>query len=110
MKNSFLSAAALLLALGACQSPKAMQQTPEPGAVPPASQVGSAASAKAAVTTYINQLPNAALYAPDSARVVDTGGSFQVLVPRTDWKDRMPNRAAFEVDKATGAVTTRPVK
>lgn len=110
MKSSLLPTAALLLALGACQSPKVTQQAPDPTAVPPAGNVASAAGAQAAVTAYINQLPNAALYAPDSARVVDAGSRFQVLVPRTDWKDRLPNRAAFEVDKATGNVTTRPVK
>ena len=110
MKNLLLPAAALLLALGACQSPKVTQQVPDSSAMTQSEQVASAASAKVAVAAYINQLPNAALYAPDSARVVDAGSSFQVLVPRTDWADRMPNRAAFEVDKATGNVTTRPVK
>jgi hypothetical protein len=99
-----------LLGLAACQSPKTAQQVPDPAAIPPAGQVASAAGAKAAVTYYLSQQPNRQLYVADSARVVDAGSSFQVLVPRTDWADRMPNRAAFEVDKATGTVTTRPVK
>lgn len=70
----------------------------------------TAEAARAAVARYISALPQAALYVPDSARVVDVDTRWQVLVPRTDWAKRMPNRAAFEVDKATGAVTTRPVK
>lgn len=108
--NNYFSAVALLLALGACQSPKTTQQAPDPGAVPPSGGIASAAAARVAVTSYINQQPNAALYVPDSARVVDAGGQYQVLVPRTDWVGRLPNRAAFEVDKATGAVRPRAVK
>jgi hypothetical protein len=68
------------------------------------------AAARAAVASYIRALPNAALYVADSARAVDVGDHWQLLVPRTDWAGRMPNRAAFEVDKASGTVTTRPVK
>ena len=105
-----LLCAALLLGLAACQSGKTTQHAPDPQAVPPAGKVASAAGAKAAVAYYLTQQPNAALFVPDSARVVDAGPSFQVLVPRTDWANRMPNRAAFEVDKATGTVTTRAVK
>ena len=69
-----------------------------------------AAAARAAVGRYVQALPNATLYVPDSASVVDVDTHWQVLVPRTDWAQRMPNKAAFEVDKATGTVTTRPVK
>jgi len=87
-----------------------MQQGPNPQAVPPTGAVASAAGAQAAVAYYLSQQPNRQLYVADSARVVDAGSHFQVLVPRTDWAGRLPNRAAFEVDKATGAVTTRPVK
>lgn len=106
----FLFSAALLLGLAACQSPRTAQQAPDPGAVPPAGKVASAAGARAAVGSYISRLPNRQLYLPDSARVVDAGAAYQVLVPRTDWVGRMPNRAAFEVSKASGAVTTRAVK
>jgi hypothetical protein len=42
--------------------------------------------------------------------VVDVDTHWQVLVPRTDWAQRMPNRARFEVDKQTGQVSTQPVK
>jgi hypothetical protein len=42
--------------------------------------------------------------------VNDNVATWQVLVPRTVWAQRMPNRARFEVDKATGAVQTAPVK
>lgn len=109
--NIFCAGLALgLLGLAACQSGKTTQQTPNPQAVPPASRVASAASARAAVASYLSQQPNRQLYVADSARVVDAGSHYQVLVPRTDWAGRLPNRAAFEVDKATGAVTTRAVK
>lgn len=107
MKTFLLSCLALL---AACQSPKTAQQVPTSQAGPPAGQVTTAAEAKAAVARYLRQQPQAPLYVPDSASVVEAGGRFQVLVPRTDWVARQPNRAAFEVDKATGAVTVRPVK
>jgi hypothetical protein len=68
------------------------------------------AAARAAVARYIQAQPNATLYVPDSARVVDVDTHWQVLVPRTDWAQRMPNRARFEVDKQTGQVSTQPVK
>jgi hypothetical protein len=68
------------------------------------------AAARAAVARYIQTQPNATLYVPDSARVVDVDTHWQVLVPRTDWAQRMPNRARFEVDKQTGQVSTQPVK
>jgi hypothetical protein len=67
-------------------------------------------AARAAVARYLKGQPNAALYVPDSASVIDVDAHWQVLVPRTDWARRMPNKAAFEVDKATGEVVTRPVK
>lgn len=59
---------------------------------------------------YLQGQPNAALYVLDSASVVDVDTHWQVLVPRTDWAKRMPNKAAFEVDKPTGAVRILPVK
>lgn len=102
--------AAVLLALAACQSPRATQQAPDPAAAPPAGRVATEASARAAVAYRISQLPNRQLFVPDSARVVDAGASYQVLVPRTDWAGRLPNRAAFEVDKNSGRVTPRTVK
>ena len=109
--------AVLLLALAGCQSataPTAAVDAAAPAApatpAPAATGAPTAAAARAAVARYVQTLPNAALYVPDSARVVDADARWQVLVPRTDWARRMPNRAAFEVDKATGAVTTRPVK
>lgn len=115
-----------LLALGAgvlasCQpTPNAAISTPPsaeatPAATPPAeaaatTAVTTEAGARAAVARHIRALPNAALYVPDSARVNDNAASWQVLVPRTDWAGRMPNRARFEVDKQTGQVSSQPVK
>lgn len=83
-----------------------------PQATPTATSpsVGTADAARAAVADYLKTQPNATLYQSDSARVVDVDTKWQVLVPRTDWVGRMPNAAAFEVDKQTGAVTTLKVK
>ena len=114
-----------LLALGAgvlasCQpTTNSTASTPPPAeatpaATPPAEAATTAvtteASARAAVARHIQTLPNAALYVPDSARVNNNDASWQVLVPRTDWAGRMPNRARFEVDKQTGQVSSQPVK
>jgi hypothetical protein len=81
-----------------------------PATTPSATPATTEAAARAAVARYIQAQPNAALYVPDSARVVDVDTHWQVLVPRTDWAQRMPNRARFEVDKQTGQVSTQPVK
>jgi hypothetical protein len=108
-----------LLALGAaalasCQpTPNTTASTPPPAEAAPATAttaVPDEASARAAVARHIQTLPNAALYVPDSARVNDNEASWQVLVPRTDWAKRMPNRARFEVDKQTGQVSSQAVK
>lgn len=110
----------LLLALAGCQSATAPTATnpldPPAEAVPSAISMPSgtpaptAEAARAAVARYLQGQPKAALYVPDSASIVDVDAHWQVLVPRTDWAQRMPNKAAFEVDKATGAVRPLPVK
>ncbi len=95
------------------QTPVATTGTPAP---PPAAPVAApiaaptAVAARAAVGRYLQDQPNAALYVVDSARATDLGAYWQVLVPRTDWAQRMPNRAAFEVEKQTGAVKSLLVK
>jgi hypothetical protein len=81
-----------------------------PATTTSATPAATEAAARAAVARYIQAQPNAALYVPDSARVVDVDTHWQVLVPRTDWAQRMPNRARFEADKQTGQVSTQPVK
>ena len=104
------------LAAGALASCQPTPTTTSSGA--PAAEVAAAAAtpapteaaARAAVVRHLQTLPNAALYVPDSARVNDNETSWQVLVPRTDWAGRMPNRARFEVDKQTGQVSSAPVK
>ena len=114
-----LPSTVLLLAAAGCQSattPAAAPTAGSPAAAPSAismpagTPAPTAEAARAAVARYLQGQPKAALYVPDSASVVDVDAHWQVLVPRTDWSQRMPNKAAFEVDKATGAVTTRPVK
>jgi hypothetical protein len=104
-----LSAAGLL---ASCQQSTQTESTLRgPAAVAhPAAGAHTEAAARIVVGAYISGQPNASLYLPDSARVNDNGASWQVLVPRTDWARRMPNRVRFEVDKATGAVSTAPVK
>lgn len=119
MSNT-LPLAVLLLALAGCQSattptgaspldPPA-EATPSAISMPTGTPAPTAEAARAAVARYLQGQPNAARYVPDSASIVDADAHWQVLVPRTDWVGRMPNKAAFEVDKATGQVVTRPVK
>ena len=117
MTNSLFPLLALMLGgLAGCQSaPPATTPPPAADAAPattPAAgpAVATEAAARAAVARHIQALPNAALFVPDSARVNDNDASWQVLVPRTDWAGRMPNRARFEVDKQTGQVSSAPVK
>jgi predicted small lipoprotein YifL len=115
MSNT-LPLAILLLALAGCQSattPTAnapTAATPSAISMPTGTPAPTTEAARAAVARYLQGQPNAALYVPDSASIVDVDAHWQVLVPRTDWAKRMPNKAAFEVDKATGAVRTLPVK
>lgn len=111
---------ALLLGLAACQSATApttaspaspaAEATPSSISMPAGTPAPTAEAARAAVARYIQGQPNAERYVPDSASIVDVDAHWQVLVPRTDWAKRMPNKAAFEVNKATGAVRTLPVR
>jgi hypothetical protein len=68
------------------------------------------AEALSAVRSFLQEKPDSGLYLIDSAQAIDMDTQWQILVPRTDWANRMPNRAAFEVDKLTGKVSIRPVK
>jgi len=107
----------LLLAATYCLNSCQLNQ---PAADSAAQQANAAAAASVGATTetearvavarYVQNQPNAALYQLDSARAVDVQTHWQVLVPRTDWAKRMPNAAAFEVDKQTGTVTTLAVR
>ena len=91
----------------AARAPVELAQPAPAGSLPGAR---SQAMALLQVARYLGSQPNADRFVLDSARVNDNGASWQVLVPRTDWAGRMPNRARFEVDKATGAVSPGPVK
>ena len=114
MKNAFfvlLGAAAL--AVGCRHTPVASGVAAAGPAAAPAPALSAApteAGARAAVGRYLQGQPNAPLYVTDSARATDLGAYWQVLVPRRDWAQRQPNRAAFEVDKQTGAVKDLLVK
>lgn len=70
----------------------------------------TAAAARAAVSRFLLQQPDANLYLLDSARTNDNDTTWQVLVPRSDWATRMPSRARFEVDKTDGTVRVAPTK
>jgi len=106
----------MLGGLAGCQSAPPTTTPPPAADAAPATTpaagpaVATEAAARAAVARHIRTLPNATLYVPDSARVNDNDASWQVLVPRTDWAGRMPNRARFEVNKQTGEVSSAPVK
>jgi hypothetical protein len=117
--NHFLTALLLSAAatLASCQqTPPAQQpaqapaETPASATTPPPAAGKTEAEACAIVAAHVNTLPNPELYISDSARVNDNDATWQVLVPRRDWARRMPNSARFEVDKATGAVNSAPVK
>ncbi|MBC6990115.1 hypothetical protein [Hymenobacter sp. BT491] len=117
MMKSFalLLALGTIFGLGNCQqTPSAADQSAQstPPSAPAAVSAGAPteAEARAAVARYLQKEPNVALFQLDSARVVDVDTHWQVLVPRTDWAKRMPNAAAFDVDKQTGNVTTLRVK
>lgn len=113
MPNLFFAVLTLAAtALASCQPPlPTTTKGTRPAETTPVAPVApTEAAARAAVARHIQALPNAALYVPDSARVNDNDASWQVLVPRTDWAGRMPNRARFEVSKQTGQVSSRPVK
>jgi hypothetical protein len=77
---------------------------------PPASDATTEAGARATLARYLQQQPNAAVFQLASATVTDVDTKWQILVPRTDWAKVMPNAAAFEVDKKTGAVTVLRVR
>lgn len=108
----FLLPLLLLPVLSSCYS------TPPPAATAPAAAptpitgaaINTEEEARTAVARYVLQQPNAALYQLDSARVLALETQWQVLVPRTDWAGRMPDKAAFTVDKTTGGVTVLSVK
>ncbi|PJJ58867.1 hypothetical protein [Hymenobacter chitinivorans] len=102
---------------GSCQQKPATDSATPPTAdtiAPPAPATGTAVSteaeARTAIGRYVQGLPNAKLFVVDSATAFEVDDHWQVLVPRTDWAGRMPNKAAFEVNKSTGAVKTLMVK
>lgn len=105
---AFLVLLAPLSGVLSCQSSTPTQTNP--AAVTPNAGARTEAEARAAVARYVSQQPNAALYQLDSARVVEVDANWQILVPRTDWAGRMPDAAAFDVDKKTGSVTSLLVK
>jgi hypothetical protein len=116
MYSLFKTSLVLLIISGisSCQASQstapATSQSREAVTTPLPRGAATAAAARAALAAYLQQQPNAAVYLLDSARVTEVDTSWQVLVPRTDWATRMPNAAAFEVDKKTGTVTVLRVK
>lgn len=99
--------------LSSCQQPRSTADESSQNTAPASAAIAgapTAAAAQAIVARHLQEQPQAALYQLDSMRVLDVDAHWQVLVPRTDWVGRMPNAAAFDVDKQTGRVTTVPVK
>lgn len=115
---SFVITLASLSVVSSCQStkPVAAPATPATSAPAPATttttttSAGTEAEARAVLARYVQQLPNAAVYQLASATATDVQTKWQIMVPRTDWAKVMPNAAAFEVDKQTGAVTMLRVR
>lgn len=103
-----LLAAASLLA--SCRLAPPASAVMVPTASPAPAAAATATEARAAVSRYLHGQPNGFLYVLDSARINDNDATWQVLVPRTDWARRLPGRARFEVEKATGTVRPAPVK
>lgn len=117
MKHLPILALTALALLGSCQQTPATeqtstQQTPteQNTPAPPTSSAATEGQARAVLARYIGQQPQAARYQVDSARLVEVDAVWQAMVPRTDWKGRMPNAAAFEIDKLTGQVRVLPVR
>lgn len=110
--RTFFSALVLGLGLTACQptAPETATTATTTETAPSSLAVTDQAAARAAVARYLQNQPDARLYIVDSANVVDVDTHWQVLVPRTDWAQRMPNRARFEVDKVNGMVQSLPVR
>lgn len=96
--------------LAACQSATTPTAQTTARQAPTPTAALATEDARAAVRRYLGTQPDSALYVLSSATILDADASWQVLVPRTDWANRMPNKAAFDVDKATGTVARRAVK
>lgn len=103
-RSTYAAAGAVLCFLASCQQSKPVSSSEAQ------ESVTTEVAARTAVANYLKNQPNANLYVVDSARVAEDDAQWQVLVPRTDWSERMPNRAAFEVDKRTGKVRTLMIK
>ncbi|WP_188555826.1 hypothetical protein [Hymenobacter glacieicola] len=102
---------ASLVGLSSCQPAQpATTTSAQPSVTAATPGAPTEATARAAVARYVQQQPSAALYQVDSARALEVENHWQVLVPRADWAGRMPDKAAFEVDKQTGTVTPLAVK
>lgn len=106
---TFLTLVAACL-IGSCRQAPPTSAVSAQTASPARAAATTAAEARAAVGHYLHGQPNAGLYVLDSARANDNDTTWQVLVPRTDWAGRLPSRARFEVEKATGAVHPAPVR
>ncbi|GAB3832543.1 hypothetical protein [Hymenobacter jeollabukensis] len=111
MKNFLMLPLAASLLVG-CQQTPTTENPPVVQNAPAPTSTGAATEADAhvALARYLQQQPEANLYVVDSARFVEVDALWQALVPRTDWAKRMPNRAAFEIDKLTGEVRPLPVR
>lgn len=107
---SLVLLSAALAGLNSCEPAQPVASTPSQQPVNATAAASTEARARAAVARFVEQQPNATLYQLDSARALEVNDHWQILVPRTDWAGRMPNKAAFDVDKQTGVVSPLAVK
>ena len=107
---SLVLLSAALVGLNSCEPSQPVSSTPSQQPADANAAASTEAQARAAVAGFVKQQPNAALYQLDSAQAIEVNNQWQILVPRTDWAGRMPNKAAFDVDKQTGAVSPLAVK
>ncbi|GAB2963189.1 hypothetical protein GCM10027048_35030 [Hymenobacter coalescens] len=112
MKQLLVLALPCAALLTCCQPAAQTTGTPvvRSAPAPPARSAGTEGEARAVLREYLRNQPQADLYVADSAALVEVDAQWQALVPRTDWVGRMPNRAAFQIDKLTGEVRPLPVK
>ncbi|TGE23331.1 hypothetical protein [Hymenobacter metallicola] len=117
------------LSIGSCQqkpdpfsaTPPAQTKIPKPAeAADPAEEFGTAPPKSGPVTTaeaalyavsyYQMEMTEGGQYEFDSARVQEAAAHWQVVLPSLPGDGRVPNKAVFQVDKATGDVQVRFVK
>ncbi|MBT9393850.1 hypothetical protein KLP40_11815 [Hymenobacter sp. NST-14] len=97
----------LLLATACTTAPP--DSTTAPAAIPASQPLNEARAAERAAR-YFRSQPDSAVYLLPTLRVLDAGTSWQALVKRSDRVGVMPDNAAIDIDKQTGAISPVRVK